>query len=222
MTQVLSQVVGRLLRYFLAGVFAILPLVVTVGVVIWVTGLVSSFVGPNTFLGGRLQSLGLRFVQKPAAAYVVGWAFVLGVVFLLGVLVETGARKIVHGMVDALFHRIPLVRSVYDTSRRVVEMLDKKKGGTDLQSMRVVFCVFGKEHGIGLLALLVAPEVFRINGRDYQVVIVPTAPVPVGGGLLFVPAENVFPADVSVDGLISIYVSMGVTTADFLPPSKPG
>lgn len=68
-----------------------------------------------------------------------------------------------------------------------------------------------------MLALLVSPERYRINGNDYLIVIVPTAPVPVGGGMLFVPAEIVEPADLSVEGLMSIYVSMGVTASQFLP-----
>jgi uncharacterized membrane protein len=82
--------------------------------------------------------------------------------------------------------------------------------------MKAVFCFFGGQCGAGVLALLVSPERFRIKGRDYYIVIVPTAPVPVGGGLLFVPAEIVQPADVSVEGLMSIYVSMGVTASQFL------
>ncbi len=221
MQSVLRQVLARLLRCFLAGVFAILPLVVTVAVVVWVTGFVNGFVGPNTFLGSRLQTVGLKFVQHPAMAYGIGWAVVLGCVFLLGVLVETGARRIISRLVDGLFKRIPLIGSVYDTSKRVVDMLDKGQDGAELKGMSVVFCRFGSEGGAGILALLVSPQVFRIHGRDYQVVIVPTAPVPVGGGLLFVPAEHVLPADMSVDGLMSIYVSMGVTTAQFLPPNSP-
>jgi len=60
---------------------------------------------------------------------------------------------------------------------------------------------------------------FRVGDRDYQIVIVPTAPVPFGGGLLFVPAEVVHPLELSVEGLISIYVSMGVTAGQFLPPA---
>jgi uncharacterized membrane protein len=60
-------------------------------------------------------------------------------------------------------------------------------------------------------------ERFRINGRDYHVVIIPTAPVPFGGGLLFMPIEMVRPSSMSVDGLMSIYVSMGLTTGQFLP-----
>ncbi len=57
---------------------------------------------------------------------------------------------------------------------------------------------------------------FRVAGREYKIVIVPTAPVPFGGGLIFVPVESVLPSDMSVDGLMSIYVSMGVTAPKFM------
>jgi uncharacterized membrane protein len=90
-----------------------------------------------------------------------------------------------------------------------------------MKGMQVVFCYFGKEAGAGLLALLVSPERYRINSRDYQIVIVPTAPVPIGGGLLFVPAEVVQPTDLSVEGLMSIYVSMGITASQFLARPSP-
>jgi uncharacterized membrane protein len=39
---------------------------------------------------------------------------------------------------------------------------------------------------------------------------------PVGGGLVFVPAEAVQPTDLTVEGLISIYVSMGISADQFL------
>ena len=54
--------------------------------------------------------------------------------------------------------------------------------------------------------------------------IVPTAPVPVGGALIYVPEDWVRPADVGVEALTSIYVSMGVTSSQHLgtaPPAPP-
>ena len=70
--------------------------------------------------------------------------------------------------------------------------------------------------GLAFLALLVSPQIYVIDGREYKIVIVPTAPVPFGGGLLFVPTECVRAADMSVEGLMSIYVSMGVTAPQFM------
>lgn len=208
----------RLLGYFVAGAIAVLPVVITVAVVAWVADYVGRFIGPRTVVGERLQDIGftLKMVNNDTLAYVVGWVFVLAVVFTLGVLVEFGAKRLFQGIVDALLNRVPVVGSIYGTSKQLIGMLDQKDEA-DLKGMRAVFCFFGKEQPTGMLALLTSPERFHIDGRDYHAVIVPTAPVPVGGGLLFVPVESVVPANISVDGLMSIYVSMGVTAPQFLP-----
>ncbi|MCU0958658.1 MAG: hypothetical protein MUF48_01015, partial [Pirellulaceae bacterium] len=64
-----------------------------------------------------------------------------------------------------------------------------------------------------------------VQGRACQIVMVPTAPVPFGGALLLVPADCVQSAEMSVDGLMSIYVSMGVSAPQFMkltpPPADP-
>jgi uncharacterized membrane protein len=51
-------------------------------------------------------------------------------------------------------------------------------------------------------------------------VLVPTAPVPIGGGLLYVPVDWVTPADVGAEGLTSIYVSMGITSHQHIGAKK--
>ncbi len=51
-----------------------------------------------------------------------------------------------------------------------------------------------------------------LNGEPYHVVLVPSAPVPVGGALVYVPVKWVKPADIGIEGLMSIYVAMGVTS----------
>jgi uncharacterized membrane protein len=39
----------------------------------------------------------------------------------------------------------------------------------------------------------------------------------VGGGLIFVPEHWVTPADIGAEAVTSIYVSMGLTSAQYLP-----
>lgn len=210
----MSSVVSKPLRYFgkcfLAGVFAILPLVITVLVVVWVAGLLEGLVGPSTFLGGLLSRLGVKLVEDSTLAYVVGWAIVLLSIFLLGILVQAGLKRLLSRVVDGLLRRLPLVGKVYDASKQLVDMLDR---GADenLKGMSVVFCRFGVEGGAGVLALLPSPEPIPIGDREYNVVLVPQSPVPIGGGLLFVPLESVQRIDMSVDTFMSVYVSMGVT-----------
>jgi uncharacterized membrane protein len=107
--------------------------------------------------------------------------------------------------------RIPVVRGVYETTRRLVELV-AQRDREGMRSMSPVWLHFGGGEGAAVLGLLSTSEPVQIGGRDYLAVLVPTAPVPVGGGLLYVPPEWVTPADVGVDGLTSIYVSMGITS----------
>jgi uncharacterized membrane protein len=153
-------------------------------------------------------------------AFLIGLVLVLAIIFLIGVAVESGARSFLQRLTDAVLHRIPVVGSIYGTSKQMVALFERKDNEA-LKGMRVVLCYFGEQAGAGFLGLLVSPQSYRINGRDYQIVIVPTAPVPIGGALIFVPAEVVQRTDLSVEGLMSIYVSMGITAGQFLPASVP-
>jgi uncharacterized membrane protein len=197
-----------------------LPLVVTVAVVIWVARFLEQFVGPGAPLGRLLGAVGFRFSNDTTIAYIIGWSLVLAVIFVVGVLVEAGARGVVQRAFDGMLSRVPLVGGIYGTSKQLIGMLDRKSD-KQLTGMRPVFCYFGKGRDTGLLALLVSPEVFHLEGRDYLLVIVPSVPIPMSGGLLFIPAELVRPADISVESLMSIYVSMGVNAPQFLPTAAP-
>jgi uncharacterized membrane protein len=215
MNGIFSKGPKRVARSFLAGLLAVLPVVITVAIIAWVAGFVKQFLGPHTLIGDGLTRLGLSFVTNDTVAYLIGGLLALVCVWLLGLVVEAGAKDFIQRLLDAAMKRIPIVGSLYGTSKQLVTLFEKKDPGK-VQGMKAVFCFFGEKTGAGLLALLVSPEKFTINGRAFHIVIVPTAPVPVGGGLFFVPVEMVQPSDVSVEGLMSIYVSMGVSAPQFL------
>jgi uncharacterized membrane protein len=209
------------LRIFLVGVVAVLPFVITMMVVIWVSGYLTNLLGPDAVLGRLLRRMGFLFVGNVSSdmlADVVGWLIVLSVIFGLGLLVEFGARRLVYDRFDGFVERIPVIGGIYGTARQLVGMMDAK-GNPDLKTMQVVFCKFGGDRGAAFLALLPTPELFRIGDTDYSAVLIPSAPVPVGGSLLFVPAASITPAGLTVDAFMSIYVSMGVTGPQFLPPA---
>jgi uncharacterized membrane protein len=50
-----------------------------------------------------------------------------------------------------------------------------------------------------------------IGEYSYLGLLVPSAPVPFGGALIYVPSEWVRPAEGGVERLMNVYVSMGVT-----------
>jgi uncharacterized membrane protein len=204
------------IRTFVAGLIAVLPVVLTVAVIVWVASLIDQFIGPHSAVGRLLVSIGLTVVETKIAAYLIGIVFVLCAIYVLGLLVQAGLQRRLEVFVDNLLRRIPLVGSVYDLAHRFVGMLDKKEE-TDLKTMSPVWCFFGGEGSAAVLALLATPEHIMLAGRPHHVVLVPTAPVPFGGGLFFVPVEWIKAAPFGVEGLTSIYVSMGISAPQYFP-----
>lgn len=212
---------GGLVATFLSGLFAILPLVLTIALVGWVAQKVLSVVGPGTKIGSGLRALGLRFVTDPWAAELIGWATVLVGIWFLGLLVRTRARTVFDGFVGLIMKRIPIVKGIYGTAAQVFGMLERQDE-SELQNMSVVFCDFGGNHGAGFLCLLANAERFRFEDRDYHIVYMPTSPIPMTGGIIFVPAESVRPVSMSVDKLLEIYFSMGILAPRVVPtPDSP-
>lgn len=206
----------RLTRTFITGVLAALPLAATVLVFAWVGRLAYLWLGPDSIIGSIFVAIGIGLTGSRIIGYLFGVLFVLGCIFGLGMLVEAGLQRGLVRVVNGLVRRIPLVRNVYDLINKFVDMLGQRDED-GLKSMRPVWCHFGGPGGVAVLGLLSAPEpVVLAGGHRYLAVLVPTAPVPVGGGLLYVPQEWVEDADVGMDALTSIYVSMGVTSAQHL------
>ncbi len=217
----MTRTSAHLLRIFVTGLMAALPLAATVAVFWWAASLLLRWLGPGSAVGRALAALGLGVTGSEVAGYAIGVALVALAIFGLGLLVETELRHVVQRVIDGVMTRIPLVRSVYDLARRVVGLLNQRDD-EGLNSMRAVWCHFGGAPADGepgkamVLGLLSTPEPVWVDGRAYVGVIVPTAPVPVGGGLLYLPQEWVRPADVGFEAVTSIYVSMGLTSGQHL------
>jgi uncharacterized membrane protein len=211
----------RISGTFLAGLLAALPLALTLAVIIWLVEYIHRFMGPSSALGRMLRSIGLKFAASEAIAYLIGVVITLVSIYLLGLLVEAGMKNRWHALVDSVMHRVPLVRSVYNTLKKLMDMFDLKDQA-EMKAMSAVMCHFGGRGGTAVLALMPSPERIQLHGRDYHGVLIPTAPVPFGGAILYVPAEWVEPLDVAFDELLNVYMSMGATSAEYLRPAAQG
>jgi uncharacterized membrane protein len=214
----MTRTTRHLLSLFVTGLLAALPLAATVAIFWWAASLVVRWLGPGSALGSVLVKIGLGVTGSEIVGYLVGVALLAGLVIGLGAFVQTRLQRSASTLLDALLRRIPVVRTVYDLAHRMVGLF--KRGEADgLRTMSPVWCHFGGPGGASVLALLSSPQAVDVAGRRCLAVLVPTAPVPVGGGLLYVPEEWVSAAPVSIEALTSLYVSMGVTSPQHLPPA---
>ena len=196
---------------WLAGLLVLLPLALTLAVLAWVFSLVNRLVGPGSAVGQIFAALGYPFSRHPGLAYLFGSLVLVGAIYLLGVFVRSGLQGPLRRLTDRTMRRIPIVGGVYNVADRFVGLLDQQHGGADIGAMSPVWCFFGGEGGAGVLALAPSAQPIEIAGHRYFAVLVPTAPVPFGGALIYVPAEWVRPANIGVDKLTGVYVSMGIT-----------
>jgi uncharacterized membrane protein len=207
------------LRIFATGALAALPLAATLLIFVWAANVLIRWLGPDSAIGHLMVSIGLGVGGSEVVGYALGVAICAAAIFGLGLLVETRLQRGLSIAVNALVNRIPLVRSVYDLLRRMVALFvqrDDAAGG--LHSMSAVWCHFGGPGGhSAALALLGSDVPVLVNGQRCLAVLIPTAPVPVGGGLLYVPEAWVTPAEIGVEAVTSIYVSMGLTSPQYLP-----
>jgi len=208
---------ARVARIFLAGLLVLLPILVTVIVTAWVAQLLQTYAGPNSLIGRLIVLLGLNLASSDTGAYFLGFLIILGCIFLLGLFVETRLWPLVQTGLDSLISRIPLVSNVYELSKRFVAIVDRSGNKNNLQSMRPVWCFFGGEGGAAVLGLMPSPDSVQIGEHSYVGLLVPSAPVPFGGALIYVPTDWVKPADGGVERLMNVYVSMGVTPPESMP-----
>jgi uncharacterized membrane protein len=198
---------------WIAGLVVFLPLALTVVVLHWVIGLLNDYVGPDSMIGHLFSALGYSVAGNSTVPYLLGTVVLVVAIYLLGVALRLGLKRPLANFLNVTLKRVPLIGPLYDFTNRFVGLLDQKQG--DIGAMSAVWCFFGGD-GVAVLALAPNAEPVDIDGRRYFAVLVPTAPVPIGGGLLYVPVEWVKPANMGIDKLTEIYVSMGLTP----PPSN--
>ena len=199
---------SRFGRIFLTGLLAALPLLLTLFVTVWLLSILNQYFGPGSGFGQFLASLGIG--PSETASYLIGLGIIAAAIYALGVAVHWRLGAWIAALFDRLIRRIPLISNLYDLSSRFVSVMDTK-GGDSLKGMSPVWCYFGGKPSAAVLALLPSKTPIRLGEEDYLGVLIPSAPVPFGGALVYVPAKWIEPAPGGIDELMSVYVSMGIT-----------
>lgn len=150
----------------------------------------------------------------------------LGVVLSVLVVIATGViaanllgRRLV-ALWESLLARIPLVRTIYQGAKQVVETVFS----TSNQSFRKVLLIEYPRRGLWCLALQTGTglgELESRTGKDMVAVFVPTTPNPTSGFVLIVPREDAIELDMSVDEGLKLIISMGVAVPEWRKGETP-
>ncbi|HCB69220.1 MAG TPA: DUF502 domain-containing protein [Persephonella sp.] len=181
---------------FITGLFVFIPIAITVWLVIWLLTFVNSLILPY-----------IRYIIPIPNIPGVGILLTLILIFVTGLIAQNYFGKKVIDYWDRIINRIPLVRSVYYSIKQMMENLFNSKG----KFSKTVLVDFPRK---GMLSIgFVANEV-ELNGEEYYLVYVPTAPNPTSGYTLFVKKSETIHTDLSVEEATRIILSGGLVTKD--------
>lgn len=202
---------SRLRQYFIAGLLAWLPIVVTAWVLLWLVGM---FDGMFAAVLRKFEQLFAPFA--PLAELLrsipgLGLMVITLLLLLTGVVATNFIGQWWLRQWDQLVARIPVVRGLYSGVKQVSETLLSDGGKAFSRALLIQY----PRPGLWTLAFVTgAPsgEVAEHLAGDFISVYVPTTPNPTSGFLLLVPRRDVIELHMSVDEALKYIISMGVVT----------
>jgi uncharacterized membrane protein len=196
MEKVFKHIKGR----FVAGLFVVIP----VGITLFILKFLFNFA--DGILGPYLASLFAAITNHEG--YIPGLGMLSGalIIYLTGLLAANVIGTRLLRWWDALLVRIPLVKSIYTSSKQLTQVF--KEGKTSYR--RAVFVEWPRK-GVRAVGFVTA-EVER-DGKRLVVVYVPTMPNPTSGFALFFREDEVMESGMSVEEAVKFVVSGGVVVA---------
>jgi uncharacterized membrane protein len=189
-------------RYFITGLLIWAPLGITVWVLSFILGLMDQSI---MLLPESWQSKALFGFHLPG----LGAVLTLVVVFITGVLTTNFIGQRLVRWWEALLHRIPVVRSVYQSVKQISDTLFSPSGQAFRQAVLVQYPRAGS-WTIGFLTGTPGGEIATHLGNAMVSLYVPTTPNPTSGFFLMVPKADVIELDMSVEDALKYLISMGV------------
>jgi len=198
----LSVQVGRALRrYFVTGLAALFPVVVTLWLVVLIFNFADRTLG--RWLGFSFPGLGL--------------VVTLIVILLVGVLSIHFFGRVLFRTIEMGLSWLPIIRKIYPPVKQFAQFLFEE-GGKQTTVRGVVLAQYPR---LGTYTIAFVTNEIRttITGSPQTLLtlLLPNPPSPFTGPIILVPKEDVIPLDLSVEDVVKFIVSFGVVT----PPLSP-
>ncbi len=184
----------RLKHALVTGIGALLPIFITIVVIIrtfnyidsWLQGYISDFFG----------------IELPG----LGFLAVLLVVIFIGLITNTYFAKKFSNLVNTVFTRIPLVKTIYAPIKGVVSL--SSPNATNFKKVVMVEFPEREVQSIGFIT----KQDLSILGEDLVAVFIPTTPNPTNGFLVYMKPEQVKVLDITIEEGIKAVISLGSLT----------
>jgi len=194
-------------KNFITGLLVLIPLVLTAWVLFSLVEFLDQAVlflpehmRPEYFFGSDIFGFGLILTAV--------------VIFVIGIIANNFFGKKLIIIYEAIFNKVPFVKSVYSSIKQVSDTLLTSSGKAFSKAVLIEFPISGTYTFAFVTGEPDETLTKSLKGK-YVNVYVPTTPNPTSGYTLIVPRNKVVELDISVDQVLKYVISMGVT-----PPKK--
>ena len=220
-----ATLLGRTRRNFFTGLAVVLPVIISIGVALW---LFNQAVAVSDILlfpfNHIIPGLEVEHIWKDAVDGQPGkelywWWKVVAILEaviltgLLGFLTRYYVGKKLVQLMDYVMLNVPLLGKIYGTVKQVNQAFTSEKKSSFKQVVMVEF----PRKGLFSVGFVTAEQVKTDEGESIISIFVPTTPNPTTGFLLVLPESKVVKLDMSVADGIKYIVSLGA-----VPPENAG
>ena len=193
---------SALRRWLLAGLLVLLPLMITIWVLNWIIGTLDQTLQilpehwhPDRLLGMHIPGFGVLLA--------------LAIVLVIGAVTSNFVGRRLMSWWDSLLGRIPIVRSIYSSVKKVSDTLFSEKGNAFRKALLVQW-PRPDVWTIGFVTGTPGGDVANHLPGDFLSVYVPTTPNPTGGYFVMLRKSDCIELRMSVDEALRYVISMGV------------
>ncbi len=194
----LAEIAHTTWHLFLGGLFAILPLALTVYIINFAFRLVINLLAPLVPLIPEFLRI-IPFIE---------FFFAIGAIILFGLIMRIILlRALVHEFED-LIAKIPLIRPIYSGIKQLVSAFDQQN---KLSFKKVVLVEFPRKdlYSIGFLTSE-EPLITPGDDKKYYNIFIPTTPNPTTGFFIILAESEIKIIDISRQDAMALIISGGI------------
>ena len=193
--RVMNHIQGRTV----AGLFQLLPILVTAFVIYFFIAKADEFIRPMVFVKDR-----------PWDFQGIGIISTIVVFYLIGLLISTAFGRRLMGWMSEVLRRIPVAKGIYGVTLQATSALTAQYNFS-----RVVFLEWPRD---GMIAMGFVTARVQAPGREESLAIVyiPTVPNPTSGNMVLVVEDDLLETDLSVEDAMKLIFSGGIVPPDVI------